>query len=78
MFRVSSERDSRPVPVIWAVALLTSLPTKAPTLESVMDSGSSGATFFTRASLAATTTCLPIRLRSLGENTSCSLPVDTA
>ena len=78
MGRVSSDRVKRPVPVIWAVALFTILPRKAPTLESVRESGSSGATSFTRASLAATTTALPMRLRSFWEKMSCSRPVVTA
>ena len=75
---VSSDRVKSPVPVICAAALLTTLPRKAPTLESVMASGSSGATCFTRASLAAITTALPIRVRSLGEKISCSRPVEDA
>ena len=78
MGRVSSLRVSIPVPVTMAAVELTTLPRRAPTLVSVMELGSSGATPFTRASLAATTTCLPIRARSLGENTSCSRPVEEA
>ena len=78
MSRVSWDRVSMPVPVTMAAVVLTTLPRKAPTLESVRPSGSSGAAWLARASLAATTTCLPIWARSRGEKISCSRPVEEA
>ena len=78
IFRVSWARVSRPVPVTMAVVELTTLPSKAPTFVSARAPGSSGATPFTRHSLAAMTTCLPTRARSVSEKTSCSFPVSEA
>ena len=54
------------------------MPSRAPTFVSASAPGSSGATPFTRHSLAAMTTCLPTRARSASEKISCSFPVSEA
>ena len=75
--RVCSDRV-RPAPVTMAVVLWISLSIRVPTLDLVISSGRPGARSFTRASLAAMTTCLPTVLRSFWEKMICSFPEELA